>query len=281
MLKALAWITGSATVAGLLVSLGPGPAQADPKPPKELSKNLVPNGSLDEGDGTPKHWQTVDGLSTFWVKDPDPKRGMVLKMDTDITQEQAYDWWVKIFKGASPKDAPKKIPSTDPNKYDTLAGLDGVWFWSDFIPVEKDKVYWLSVDGKGPGGGLLAWLIGYEEMDKEVLAFGAESKSFKGEALQEALTGKKPDRKRGFKQLVNKYVWKGQLSSVAGSSPDRWQTFTRREQPFRPTLNTPKVRFVRVMLYAYWPPGEYYYDNVRLVEIADNDAGKPKKDDGD
>ena len=29
---------------------------------------------------------------------------------------------------------------------------------------------------------------------------------------------------------------------------------------------TPKVKWVRVLLYPYWPPGEYFVDNVRLVE---------------
>jgi hypothetical protein len=26
------------------------------------------------------------------------------------------------------------------------------------------------------------------------------------------------------------------------------------------------VKYVRVLLYPFWPPGEYFVDNVRLVE---------------
>lgn len=271
MVKTFAWTAWTVALLGLLSAAGPEPAQADPEPAAtEKGKNLVPNGDFEEGDLTPKGWQTVDGLSTFYVKDPDSKRGKVIKMDTDVTQDQAYKWWLQIFKGASPKDGPKKIPSLDPNKYDTLAGLDGVWFWSDYFPIEKGKEYWLSIDAKGPGGGMLAWLVGYAEMSKEALTFGGESKSFQ-EYLKEGLTGKKPDRGRNFENLVNKYHWKGQLSSIAGTSPNEWKTFTRRKMPFRPSHNpvpgAAQVRYCRIMVYAYWPPGEYYVDNVRLVEF--------------
>ena len=47
---------------------------------------------------------------------------------------------------------------------------------------------------------------------------------------------------------------------------DQWQTYSRREKPFAPTKVTPNIRYLRVMLYPYWPPGVYYIDNVRLVE---------------
>lgn len=270
MTRVLAWIASTSIIVGLVAAAEQdAPKPNEGAPAKEKGKNLVPNGDFEEGESTPKGWQTVDGLSTVYVKDADPKRGKVIKMDTDITQEQAYDWWIKIVKGASPKDAPKKIPSKDPNKYDTLAGLDGVWYWSDFIPIEKGKEYWLSIDAKGPAGGMLAWLVGYADMPREALAFGAESKSFQ-EALKEGLTGKKPDRGRNFEPLTNKYVWKGQLSSMAGTSPTEWKTFTRRKLPFRPSVNpipnAPQVRFARIMIYAYWPPGEYYVDNVKLTE---------------
>ena len=39
------------------------------------------------------------------------------------------------------------------------------------------------------------------------------------------------------------------------------------KQPFRPTANTPSVKYVRVLIFPFWPPGEYYVDNVRLYEV--------------
>ena len=118
------------TLVGLTVAAGKKPAARKDLP------NLIPNGDFEKGDLSPSGWQTVDGLAVSWVKDTDPAHGKVLKFDTDVLQSQAYNWWMKIAKGASPKDAPKKIPSRDPNKYDTLAAFDGAFMWSDFIPVE-------------------------------------------------------------------------------------------------------------------------------------------------
>ena len=233
----------------------------DPKPAKSKEPpNLVPNGDFEDGDGAPKGWQTIDGLTTFWIKDDDPKRGKVIKFDTDVLQSQGYDWWVKIAGGAKPKDAPKKLPTTEP-KYDTLAGLDGVWFWSDPFPLEKGKAYWLTIDVKGPG--LLVWLIGYP--DKPDTSFGADAAAFQ-EYLKEKKTGKPAENKRGRDPFIHKYVWKGQLA--AGGS-NEWKTYSRRKQPFRPTANTPNVKWGRIVILPTWPPGEYYIDNVKLTEIED------------
>ncbi len=239
----------------------PKPGEEAPRnliPPD--AKNLVPNGDFEAGSITPTGWQTTDGLSTFWVQDADPAHGKVIKFDTDVLQSQAYDWWVKIAQGASPKDAPPKKPTVEP-KYDTLAGLDGVWFFSDFIPVEKDRSYWLTLDAKGPP--ILVWLFGYPEKASD--AFGADEAAFQ-EVLKSKLAGKEPDTTRKREVFVHKYVWKGQLA--AGGS-DQWKTYSRRAKPFRPTAVTPNVKYVRVMIYPFWPPGAYYVDNVRLVAIED------------
>src|SRR5262245_14307433 len=137
---------------GVVVGLAAVLAAAAPKETKPKikpgAKNLVPNGDFEGGTDTPTGWQKIDGLTTFWVNDPDGKRGKVIKFDTDVLQEQGYEWWVKIADGAKAKDAPKKKPTTPP-KYDTLAGLDGVWYWSDYFPHDKGKGYRLTHDVKG------------------------------------------------------------------------------------------------------------------------------------
>src|SRR5436309_15292565 len=108
-----------AVVLATLVAAAP-PKETKPKI-KPGAKNLVPNGDFEAGTDSPTGWQKVDGLTTFWVKDPDGKRGKVIKFDTDVLQSQGYDWWVKVAKGAKAQDAPKKLPTVEP-KYDTLAG---------------------------------------------------------------------------------------------------------------------------------------------------------------
>ncbi len=266
--------------------LAPGLVLADSKPirkaitgahvqaalPPMVSKtarNLVPNGDFESGVVTPTGWQRTDGLSSFWVKDADPAHGKVLKFDTDVRQSQGYDWWTKIARGASSKDAPKKLPTVEP-KYDTLAGNDGVWFWSDPFPLKKGKAYWLTVDAKGPG--LLIWLVGYPTKPKTT--FGADEPAFL-EAMHERLTGKPVNRQRGHRVFIHSYIWKGQMA--AGGS-DSWKTYSRRAQPFRPTAVTPNVGYGRILLLPTWPPGTYYVDNVRLVEVKDNGVGRSHPD---
>ncbi|MFN0198004.1 MAG: hypothetical protein ACKVT0_14760 [Planctomycetaceae bacterium] len=243
----------SSTLSIIVLLIGSLPALADDQVDGD---NLLPNGDFETGEQIPAAWQTIDGLSTFWVDDPDPARGKVLKFDTDILQSQAYNWWVKIGNGASPFDAPEKMPTVEP-KYDTLAGLDGVWFWSDPIPIEPGQAYWLTLDAKGKG--MLVWLVGYPE--KPDVSFAADAGAVQQYFAK--MKGTAPPNERNRKAFIHKYVWKGQLS-VGGS--DEWKTFSRREKPFHPTKNTPSVRYVRVLLYPYWPPGEYFVDNVRIVK---------------
>ncbi len=247
-----AWIASAIALLALIAADSPKP---DPGAGKS---NLIPNGDFETGDLTPEGWQSVDGLSSFYVTDDDPKHGKVVKFDSDVLQSQAYEWWTKIADGASPKDAPQKLPTVEP-KYDTLAGLDGVWYWSDFIPVEPGKAYWLTIDVKGPG--ILTWLVGYPE--KGSTAFGAEAGAFLEYRRNKKLP--MPEFKgRNHTPTLHNYVWKGQLA--AGGS-DGWKTYSRREKPFRPTAATPKVRFVRVLVFPFWPPATTSIDNVRLTEV--------------
>lgn len=238
----------------------PEPSSASGQPAGEQSPtepiNLLPNGDFDEGEGSPAHWQHIDGLTTFWVNDEDPARGKVLKLDTDVLQSQAYAWWKEILAGAKPEDAPAKLATQEP-KYDTLAGLDGVWYYSDYIPIERGKLYWLSIDAKGPP--LKVWLLGYPE--KPDNTFGADQGAWR-EYLEES-SGRAARQERGHEMFIHKYIWKGRLE--AGGS-ETWQTYARRAKPFAPTKNTPRVKYVRVLIYAYWPPATYYVDNVTLTE---------------
>src|SRR4051812_20609764 len=254
------WRCAAVVALAVGAALVPAPAQQA----KEGPVNLCPNGDFEKGKDTPDGWQQTDGLTTFWVDDPDGKRGKVLKVDTDVLQSQAYDWWVKVAKGAKAKDAPKKKPTTPP-KYDTLAGLDGVWVWSDFIPHEKGKSYWLTIDIKGEPD-VMAWLVGYE--NKESTAFGADAGAFQ-EYLKEKTTGKPAENKRLFEGFINKYTWRGQLNARnAKPLENGWRRFTRDKLPFRPSKagpHTTKVRFLRVLILPYWPPGVTYIDNVRLT----------------
>ena len=257
------WLGVAVTACGLLAS-------DPPKDDKKEPANLILNGGFEEGKDTPIKWQKTDGLTSFWVDDPGKKRGKVIKFDTDVLQSQGYEWWAKIHGGAKALDAPMKLPTVAP-KYDTLAGLDGVWFWSDFIPVEKGKAYWLTMDIKSEGPDVMAWLVGYEKKESE--EFGADANAFQEYLMEKKLkaVGKVLDRKRNFDSIINKYVYRGQLNArYSKALPDGWRQWTRDKLPMRPAGKmTPRVRFARVLVLPYWPPGVCYLDNVRLTEVPD------------
>ena len=47
-------------------------------------------------------------------------------------------------------------------------------------------------------------------------------------------------------------------------SPDTWSTFSI---GFNPTARSPRIQKFKVRLYAYWPNGLYYFDNIRVEAI--------------
>ena len=65
--------------------------------------------------------------------------------------------------------------------------------------------------------------------------------------------------------------------AVGGS--DEWKTYTH-FKPRHPTSReiTKDVRYIRIMIYPYWPCGEYWYDNVKVVEVdADAEQALPSR----
>jgi hypothetical protein len=47
-------------------------------------------------------------------------------------------------------------------------------------------------------------------------------------------------------------------------------------QCFHPTANTKGVTEMKIMLFAYWPPGKYYFDNIKIVPVSNEEYKKDK-----
>jgi hypothetical protein len=109
------------------------------------------------------------------------------------------------------------------------------------------------------------WLL-----DKYEQFFGSEAKALIGYLKEEKLPKAEP-QKRNREPVIAKYVDRGQMTVGASN---KWQTFSRKEKLFQPTAVTPDVKYCRILLLPFWPPGEYYVDNVRLVEVPDPKAAK-------
>lgn len=109
-----------------------------------------------------------------------------------------------------------------------VAETYGLSFYSDPIAVTSGMAYRVSFDFKGHSGGGKLWVRGWGMFDGE--------------------------RRKRWETIV-----------FCRSKGDEWTHF---EQDFHPTKRRPEVTEMKVMLYAYYPAGEYWFDNVKIEPIA-------------
>ena len=202
---------------------------------------LVVNGTFEKGkEGKPDAWQAPDGLCSFWVSAPQGK-GKCVKIDTDVLREEFLARQKQMEQKPVPPAKPKS-PTKEP-KYDTVAGVEGVSYASDFIEIAAGQSYRLDVDCRVDGGAKTpkVFVKGYFLDPRRPAEYGRRVK-------------------------YEKY-----LNCAAN---EKWQTFS---MTCSPTARTPDVKWVRVIIFAYWPPGTYYFDNVKLVPVAAPPPSPPEK----
>jgi hypothetical protein len=249
------------------------------EPPKGAQSIMV-NGDLEEADDqgqNPRGWQHVDNLVYSWATDPaSPERGKVIKIDTDVQQKQGYEWWTAHYlHGAELDKAPAKLPTIEP-KYDTIAGLDGGFYWSDYIPIKPGRAYKVYVDAKGPGSKV--FIRGYAAQPG--LSFADESPAVQ-QLFREARGEPNYDAKGKQVRYFPRYKYSTWFA--VGGNASEWKTYTH-ARPRHPTGRemTEDVRYIRIMLYPYWPPATYWYDNIRVYEVdPEPEGGRPKADQAD
>lgn len=228
------------------------------------SANLMPDAGFQEParDGThPAHWQQIDDLVWQWTTDPaDPPRGKVMRIDTDVYQSQAYRWWANHFVHHMPlaKAPEKRVPRG--HKYSTIGGLDGGWYWSDYIPIPPHSAIRVYVDAKGPASKV--FIRGY--VNKVPITFASEEPAT--EEMLDAARGKPHLDAKGHQIMHRLHYLYTTWFPVGGSK--HWKTYTH-TMPRHPNDNeiTQGVRYIRIMLYPSWPAGVYWYDNVRVVLV--------------
>ncbi len=202
-------------------------------------KDLVPNGAFEQGkDGKPDAWQAPDGLCTFWAQAPQGK-GKCITIDTDVLRDEFLARQKEMEKKPVPPAGPKS-PTKEP-KYDTVAGAEGVSYMSGWIEIAPGRSYRLEVDCRVDGGAKTPKVF--------VKGYFADPR-------------RPPESPRRVK--YEKY-----LKCAAN---EKWQTFS---MTCAPTARTPDVKWVRVIIFAYWPPGTYHFDNVRLLPVAADPPPEP------
>jgi hypothetical protein len=205
--------------------------EADAKVPT-VGPELVKNGDFEKGDKSPDAWQKVDGQTTFWdAAGGDP--GRCLRINTDVYHDEWVAWQKKIKEGAVAADAPPPTP-TKGAKYDTVAGIYGVAYDSDPIPVVPGKAYKVS------------------------LSYRAATEDFFFPKLFI----------RGWAKVngEDRVVYDAYLALRAKTGGKQWESNVRIVEI--PADLKVKIEYVKLKLYAYWPPGTYFFDNVSFKEVA-------------
>ncbi len=255
------------------------PEYGDETEPKKFARALNANGDFEGG---PAGWQKPDNVSMMIVGDRRPgRKGKVLRIFTDLEREAWLKYQRDLRLGkADPKD-PLRI-GTVGNKYATVAGLEGVHFRSRWIAAAGGQRYWLVADMKGKTAGIFfpkIFVKGFadfsavadglsdvslSEMKLTADAF-AKLPPAKRKALIAADARKHPDRYR--RMVYNWYL-------ACRNTENVWKHYAA---PFPPRGGLPaNVKWFRIDVYAYWPPGEFLFDDVHLHKDPRQEAPLPE-----
>jgi len=211
------------------------------KPAPAAAASLVKNGDFSAGKDSPDGWTRMDNLSTFWVAGgadvekakADGKKldGKCLKVDTDVYLKE-WEEQQKSMAPGKPGTPRPKTPTTG-DKYDTIGGTRGVSVYSDEIEVKPEAGYKLSIAAKSSVKSTdlffpKIFVKGYADVNGEM------------------------------REVYNMYL------ACRIAETDQWIAF---EREFHPTKRTPAVKKMKVMIYAYWPPGVYHFDDLKITEV--------------
>jgi len=162
------------------------------------------------------------------------RTGRGLKIDTDVYESEFNAWMRRFRAGAPASRAPKKTP-TSGNKYNTVAGNYGQSYYSADILVLPGKRYKVSIDFRGTGGKI--WVRWY-----------------------------------GYVAGERRRVFDGQLNLRSATGGKKWERGVRVLRIPKTGETSGAVEVVRIVIYAYWPPGTFYFDNVGFWEVDEKKA---------
>jgi hypothetical protein len=224
--------------------------------------NLAFNGDFEAGkDRGPDGWTIPDNLTVYW--DTRGVSGKCIRMDTDVYRSE----WEAHRR--TPEEPVTKTP-TSGTKYDTVGGTTGVAVYSRPIPVEPDCYYEVAFDVRGKGEPFL-YVKGYWKCGPQDLhAMGKKMffKPFKpGPSFSLVAMGTSGEEKRDAHP--GDYIQCFRRRVVARvDKPDEWRRF-------RSVMKLEADRRIEVVLlelYAFWPPGDFFFDNVTIRKVTEEDA---------
>jgi hypothetical protein len=195
---------------------------------------ILPNGDFEQGDAF------HPGKAEHW----DAIDGLAVAW-TDapaVAGAPAHGKAIRMDTSLSEKDAVASYAKAGLTQWvfpnpaaDPIAASYGISLYSEAIPVVPGKTYKVSFDFMSPQGGT---------------------------------GGKLWFRGYGTVEGQEKRLYEGNVDCTGGPT---WQHFTG---IFHPTKHTPNVTSFKIMLFAYYPPGVAWWDNID-VEMVDEPPAPP------
>jgi len=217
---------------------------------KSITGNLLKNGSFEKGRYWPYGWEPVDKLSSFWETSGGSHGKRCLRFFTKPEDGQATKWNAKVRAlidelKTKTKGRPQSVsknplppppqPDFPSNKYATVGGIHGTVYLSEPIKLKPGGIYRITFDIKNDTGkgGMIIFVKGY-------------------------FFYKQHGRYRNCGRLQKKLVdatneWR-RVSIIF--HPSTWTSVFGQEKV--------RAEHMKIQLYSYWPPGNYYWDNVKL-----------------
>jgi len=244
------------------------PEYGDQPEPKasEWGKPLNVDGSFEKGGAG---WDAPDHAGTFIEPGP-AGRGKVLRLRTDIERDKWLAYRRRLrFGQADPSKPPKLKRDTS---YGSVAGLEGLHYRSKWIAARPGQRYWLVADMKGKSTGIFFPMIFVKGfLDYTDRADSLPEVSLIERKMTAKAFAKLPPAQRkkildaDTKAHPERYRRECFRWFLACRNPDNvWMHYAA---PFPPRGGLPaNVRWLRIEIYAYWPPMSYYFDNVHMYK---------------
>ncbi|NLW85577.1 MAG: hypothetical protein GXY38_01755 [Planctomycetes bacterium] len=239
------------------------PQYGDEAAPEDPGKPVNVNGDFENGAAG---WDRPDNAAIF--HEPRPGGGNCIRIRTDLARDPWLQYSRALLLGSADPEHPPQI-ATD-TSYGSVAGLEGVHYRSEFIKAQPGRRYWLSAEVNGSGPKI--FVKGFRDCSDQ--AQGLPERSMHELQISPAAFAALEEAKR--RELI---------VADAAKHPQRylrecyrWYLNFRTEKTgwvkqtevFPPRGALPEnVQWLQVQIYAYWPPGTYYFDNVHLY-IADD-----------
>jgi hypothetical protein len=253
------------------------PEYGDQTEPKDWGEPVNVNGRFEDGH---KGWDHPDNVATFLIAGP-AGRGKVLKITTDLLRAPWMEYRRKLRFGLADPKRPPKIGKD--SSYASVAGMEGVDYYSDWIDATPGQRYWLVADMKGKTAGIFfpkVFVKGY--MDYTDYAAALPEASLVERRMTPGQFADLPPEKRkaliaedvaAHRERYRRECFRWYLA--CRNEEDVWQHYAA---AFPPRGGLPaNVRWLRIEVYAYWPPGDFHFDDVILYKDPRQKAPLPEE----